>query len=736
MLTYIDILQKLRNENLVQTFPVIRQKAAQVGDWELMEETENLWTTYQQMLQFMLQGINDAQRERIRTDICLQLYSVANRLQRLDRIKNHPEEKYVSVSKEMKRIPSSETIVSHLERVSQEMKEVTQDELLRDSIRQHRLENLKDEHETAMLNLFGWTWTSEIWQNTDVDQANRIIFSDSISTNDKAVFITAVTLSLFEFVDASRVLFLLDCYLVEEEIVSQRALVGFLLVLHFSYPLLKSNQDLRDRLHIYSEDSTFIHDLYATMMQLQMSCTTERVTSKMRNDIMPTLMQGVMNRKKPKQQNIDPDEFNKNGENPEWMIDEKADKKMQEMAEMQLDGADIYFASFSTLKGYPFFQQMPHWFYPFMLDSYYAPELKKFSDGMVNKVLRLILNGSPFCNSDKYSLCFTFSNLGNMGESAVEEQISRQIPDGMDIDSLAEDPELHKPKKADIRRHYVFDLYRFYHLYPYKLQFNNPFSSLKEEPVTPFSNPWLQELMTNDKEELAQYADFLMRKEFYQAALNIFTTLADNEIDPDLASVWQKIGFCHQKLNHTEEAIHAYTVANGLKPNSKWTLSHLASLCAHSGRHDDAINYYQELMTINPDHLKYVLNAAQSLIQGERFEEALPLLYKASFLDEESLSVMQLLAWCMLVNGKKEEAAKLILQMRAKDADDVEAKMLYGLLLLLDGRYQEAHQLLSPIIFTENAKKLGQKIDVLHRHQLMPRNLIELFVDALVLHAN
>ena len=236
---YIDIHTKLKKENLAETFPMIRQKVAEIGDWGLTEETEYLWTTYQQMLQFMLQGIDDAQRERIRTNICHQLGFVVSRLERLERIKNHAEEKYVSVSKEMKRVSSFESIVSHLESVSQEMEEVTNDELLRDSIRQYRMGGLKEQHETTMLNLFNWTWTSELWQNADVDLANRIIFSESINANDKAIFIAATTLSLFEFVDAAKMLFLLDCYLVEDEIVSQRALVGFLLVFHFSYAQLK-----------------------------------------------------------------------------------------------------------------------------------------------------------------------------------------------------------------------------------------------------------------------------------------------------------------------------------------------------------------------------------------------------------------------------------------------------------------------------------------------------------------
>lgn len=731
---YTDIQTKLRDHNLADTFPLIRQKASEMGNWEVTEEVENLWNTYQQMLQFMLRGMNDAQSERIRTDICRQLRFSVSRLERLERIKNHPSEKYVSVNKEIKKLPSFESIVSQLESVSKEIDEVTHDELLRPSIRQYRLEGLQQQHENTVLNLFNWTWTSEVWQNGDVDQANRVLFSDYISTNDKAIFVSAVTLSLFELTDIAKLLFLLDGYLVEEEQISQRALVGFLLVFYLHFDKIKGNQDLKDRLSIYHDDATFVHDMYATMMQLQMSCTTDSVTSKMRNDIMPALMQGVMMKKKSEEPNLDPDAFIKNGENPEWMTNENMNKKMQEMAEMQLDGADIYYATFSMLKGHSFFSQMPHWFYPFSMEGNHAPELRNFSNENLNKFIRLILNGSPFCNSDKYSLCFTFSNLGGMAESAIEAQINSQLPDGMDIDELSETAELQKPKKADIRRHYVFDLYRFYHNYPYKQQFQNPFTTLKEHPITPYSNEWMETLLADDKEEMAQYADFLMRKEFYQSALDLFETLADNEFDPALASMWQKIGFCHQKLNHTAETIHAYTVANSIKPNSKWTLSHLASLCYAAGRMEDASRYYQELLEINPENQKYLLHASQSLLLSHRYEEALPLLYKATYLDEQSQPVKQLLAWCLIVNGQKEEAMKLILDMRAADANNEEANILFAVVLLMDGKPQEAYQQLRYLINEDNIGDLRLKLNTLcHQHQI-EKNAITLFMDALTLH--
>ena len=56
---YADILTKLRNRDLGGTFPEIRSKATQIGDWGVSNEVENLWQTYQQMLQFMMKGMNE-----------------------------------------------------------------------------------------------------------------------------------------------------------------------------------------------------------------------------------------------------------------------------------------------------------------------------------------------------------------------------------------------------------------------------------------------------------------------------------------------------------------------------------------------------------------------------------------------------------------------------------------------------------------------------------------------------
>lgn len=733
---YNKIKQELRTNNLATVFPSIRQKAASIGNWEVEEQVETLWTTYQQMIQFMLGGVKDSQSGQIREKICHDLLLATARLERLERLKTQTSEKYVSTRKELKNVPSLEFLVNLLESVATDIARLNGDELVRESVRQYQMEHLEKDHEGALLQLFNWIWTSEVWQNGDVNQANRIIFSDHISSVDKAVFVSAVTLSLLEFADITKVLFLLDCYLVDDIQVSGRALVGVVLVLYLFYSQYDDSSELLERMNIYKDDPAFIHDFYATMMQLQLCCTTDQVTSKMRNDIIPTLMKGQMRRDHTKQQ-LDVEEFTKNGENPEWIDQAKVDKKLRELADLQLDGADIYYSSFAMLKGHSFFGVLPHWFYPFSFNDILVPEIKQVLSGKIGRLMKLMLSGAPFCNSDKYSLCFTFKSLGAMGETAVEAQINQQL-NGENLEELMEDVEKQQPKKADIRRQYIFDLYRFFYSYPYKQQFFNPFEVLKKHPITPFRNPLFVLTLTNEAEDLTQYADFLMRKAFYRSALSLFETLQKNEFEKKYASLWQKIGFCHQKLSHAEEAIKAYQVANTLKPNSKWTLSHMASLCLSEGGngnswYEEAAKYYEELTEMEPENQRYLLNLSQSLMHAERYEEAQQHLYKALYLNEDSEQIRLLLSWCLIVNGQKDKAAKYILNIQSENPQNAEAQVLFALILLIEGNVHEAYHLLKTHLSEQNKAEVEDKLLTLAKLDIIDFTTELLFTDALTL---
>lgn len=735
---YIDIKHSLYKNNLCDTFPKIREKAKQLGNWDIIEEVENLWTTYQSMMLFSMKGIKDSKAMDIRRSICRDLAIAVGKMERNERMATRGDLKYVSTAKSLRGIQSLEQIANSLEASAVEIERVKSDEAMKDSVRQYEMDKLEKEHEETLLRMFKWVWTSEPWHNSDVHQANRIIFSDNLNSAEKAILISAVSLALQELTDKRKALFLLDCYLIDDALIAQRALVGFILaLLTDGTGFYHTDEDFESHLLVYKEDASFIKDFYAVLTQIHMSCKTDSVSSKMLNDILPIISKEVTKRKGKATENqmIDIKELTKNGENPEWLENEKFEKKIREMSDMQLHGEDIYYSSFASMKGYPFFSELPHWFYPYSAEYPLIPEQKKFvNNGIIGKLQNAMLKSSPFCNSDKYSLIFTFNTIGKMGEHFMEEQINEKIAGEENIDDLIENAERDMVKRKDVSRHYIFDLYRFFHSYPYKFQFMNPFKMIADKPVNPFEDKLLADLLTNDEEELQNYADFLMRKEFYEVALDLYKRLAKNEFDEELASVWQKKGFCHQKLGQLNDAVHSYYVANNLKPNSKWTLSHLASLYASNGNHEEARKHYALLLDIEPENIKYLGNCAKAAISLGDYEHAKSLLHKANFLDEESVAIQQELAWCLILNKECDSAFTYINKMLAQNPDDKKTKELYALGMIVSGNTEEGFNRYKELLEEEEItdERLAA-ITRLKERKVVDETLVDLLIDALKL---
>ncbi len=693
---YKAVKEQLYDKKLSKAFPPIREKAESMGNWEITDAVESLWNTYKAMLQFMLNGMNDPQSEKIRTEIAAKLTVILLRMERHERIDTQPADKYTSISKSMKRFDSLDSLTDSLENNVREINRLQHDQLVRPSVREYNMQKLAEEHETCILNLFNWTWTSDQWTRHDAGTATRIITSDTLSQNDKAIFLSAVALSLGEFYDREKMLFLLDTYLSPDTLVSQRAMVDIVINVSRYEREILSDKTLTERLQLYKDLPTCIDDFYKTLTQLQLSCFTDNVTTKMRNDILPALMQGHM-KQVWRDKNKDTDELTKHGENPEWLEDKQwnasLERKMNEMADLQLDGADVYFGTFAMLKGYPFFNETAHWLYPFdMKSAALIPELSNIINSTSARILKLLLGGTPFCNSDRYSLCFTFKSIGHTDSSLMEEQIESQIKSQLGgegtLDEILKETPAQSASKTDIRRHYIFDLYRLYNCHPYRLQFSNPFKTLKDTPLTPL-NSTIAAMYLDDCDKL-QYADFLMRREFHQSAMELFQSTRPNRVDEQCASTWQKIGFCAQKLNRLSYARECYEAANRLKHDSPWTLTRLVRLCVKDNDHAHALEHVENLLLIQPDNTKYMRQKAELLMQLRRYEPALQMLYKISYIEDSPADIQADIVKMLIFTGEAQKARELLDRLPSSGNDDTPL-LLDALLKLYNGNIRGAY---------------------------------------------
>ncbi len=659
-------------ENFSDMFAAVSAKVGKTQDWDLQQEMDDIRQTYVMMLRFMVDGVNDPDSPQLSGKLLRRMYAVADRADRLERLKLHHSDKYAIAQRASVAQMSPDNVLVSLETYQREMNRLRSGEEGRESKQEHEEAELIRMHEDVLLGLFDSVWTSDLWRKSDYEALGAVLDSDAVMPADKAVLVSAVTLALLEMFDERKMMLLFDAWLCPDAEVNQRAVVGMVLALRKYDERMDKYPALQSRLSLFAEDAAFVKNLFRVMMQLQFSKMTDKVSDKMRTDIIPTIMKSRNLKKGMTDFNT---EILKNDENPEWYTpksDDKASKKIQEMAEMQQEGADVYMGTFSYMKSYPFFGKLPHWFYPFTFDVPEMMDTKKLLKGKVSFFINAMLGSAPFCNSDRYSFCLMLNTVGAMGENMLSKQMEAEMSDEGVADAVKEAMK-RKPKPADISRMYIYDLYRFFKAYPYKQEFDDPFSD-KKPMFTPLRTASLS-FMTADREEVLALGEFFMRKGFYADAKSLFQTLQPEETEDD-AHLWQKIGFCQQKQGDNRGALSSYLTADSLIPDSKWTIRHIASAAFEARHYDIAERYYDRMLDDDDENLKLLQAKAHCMFAGKRYEEALPLLYKIDYLTDKSADSQTMLAVALIASGGTDKAETLLRTYAEEHQDNPDTAIL------------------------------------------------------------
>lgn len=682
----------LDTDNLVGLLGNLKTRVDTLQDWELLQEMEDIRNTYSTMLRYMVMGVDDPASSQLLNSLVRRTYSVSDRLSRLERVKKHSGNKYVQTLQSVASL-SLVDLFSIMEDYGRQLALLEEGAEQRESKRERAEAELMSRHDNTLVQMFEWVWTSDVWRKSDYEVADAVLNSEHVLDMDKAVLVSGVTIGLLEMFDERKLMLLLDAYLCSNVEVCQRAVVGLLLVLRKYDSRLHNYPDLKARIAIYSDDPRFVKNLFTVLMQLQFSKLTDKITDKMRNDIIPTIIRSKkFNKANPDLVDLG-SELTRNGENPEWYddkIDSKASAKIREMGEMQLEGADVYMGTFSYMKSNPFFGKLPHWFYPFTLDLPELESVRRMLEKSSSPIFKMMLTSSPLCYSDRYSLCLMMSSAGSMAEQLMSQQLSAEL-DSEEKASLMEGGLKFEPKPSDISRFYIYDLYRFFKSFPAKSEFDDVFA---ESAVcfSPIATSALH-FMESYRDEMLVHGEFLMRKGFYSDALEIFNELKSDAKD-DGAHLWQKIGFCYQRLGDNANALRCYLMAESLDPASMWTLKHLATVAFDSSHYDIAERCVDTIIESSPDDMKWLSKKAECMFVGRRYSESLQLLYKIDFLAEKSSQTHNRLALTLLLSGDGVKAETMLGDYLVENPKDVTSALLLAFIYVMELRYDDAFRLL------------------------------------------
>lgn len=625
---------------------------------------DELLGTYQNILHHSFSAVKDPQREKVYH------YLVRSLLEIADELKEHlhseaGQQHTYRIRKELlqsRRVDRGEarSIIGNL----------TFDRELAGLLKDVRV-GPADEYtsrEEALIRLFNIIWLANRYTDSEMDLLEAVCDSDALPWHDKALVVSALTLSLLRYFDLNKFMILLRFVDKREQFVWERAMVGVFM------GFLKYN----DRYYLYPmlEEKTLAlqsfpdieQNLEAILIQFTKSKETDKVRRKWEEEILPEMI-----KMRPKIEekldlhNISQDDFSEE-KNPEWetVFEDAPDllNKLQEFTEMQMEGMDVFISAFAPLKGFPFFRQISNWFVPFYAANPAIAHVLKSPTGEIDLTpLVEKLEATYFmCNSDKYSFCM---NLGLVPDEQKAMMMNMLNAEMMNISELEKGEELinSMAMTKSIYTQYFQDLYRFFKLHPWRAEFDDVFSL----DIDLYETSFVKHLVS-DKKTIRNIAEFYFDKKFYADALKIFLAILQEE--PSNIELFEKVAFCYEKSGDFVLAFEYYQKADLIESDRLWIIRKLALCCKMLSRWQDALSYYRQAARLAPDDMNTQASTGQCLIHLERYEEALQVYFKLEVLAPENHRIRRPLAWCSFLLGKLDTARDYLERLLSEEPDN------------------------------------------------------------------
>ena len=665
----LDLLDAKRlKEALVQLYAI----CPQANDWELRNAIEELQTSYNYMLQYAAQGMQDPNKAALHMQMMRTAYELTERTGFiLSGRKRNVTLEYAPMQMQLEAYTEDMGTTELLYRNPEQ--------------RETETEKICAKHDRALTSLFEKIRGSIQWSASEAETVQQMMDSILIEPNDKAVIVSAVMMNLMHLFDERKFQFLMKAYRHEDIQVSQRALTGLIIVTNLYRKRLAIYPNITAQLSLLNDDKDFCKHLFTQQMQLLMTRETPKIDKKMREEIIPEMMKNPQLKKGHISFDENEEPEDRNPEWEEWMDKSGIGKKIREIGEMQMEGADVYMSTFFMLKSYPFFKETAHWFYPFDLNHPDLLTLKKEFGDTPYSPFRIVLSSNTFCNSDKYSFCLAINQMPAQMKEMNISQLQNQLEMNDERKSMM-DEMMSKPKEAkNISRQYLQDLYRFVKIW--RMTHAGEERDFLNSSYAIWEDPWIGiSLQEEDKQK--EMAEFLFQKGHLEEAYGLFDSLCRNKAGT--SETYQKMGYIQQKLKNYEKAIAHYEHADILTPDNVWTLKHLAQCHKLNKEYGKALEYYRLVESIQPDNLNIAMQTGQCLVEQDKPEEALPLFYKVEYLSKNPLQAKRAIAWCSFLTGKYEEALKYYQDILKEEKPQMQDYLNCGHVWLLMGRTSEA----------------------------------------------
>lgn len=623
----------------------------------LQERFQQIRNDYRLMLDFLLRGFRDTERDRLYSQLIVRFDQLVADTDMNMQTEN--SQMFANIKKNLAAFSAQhDEVYGRLEAFVTDM---AMTELEEEAIQDLKQKDLYERHYSFMSKLFEHIWLSPQWSDDDMAAYERLLLSPTIERNDIMLILSAVFLANSQCFDARKTLLMVNISAkATDEHIRQRALVGWALTLDERMSLYPQ---LTDAIREYCGNDGNTQQLVELQKQLYFCLNAERDNEAIQKDIMPDIIKnsnlnitrfGIEEKDEDTLQNI------LNPEAQEEAID-KVEQSFRKMVEMQKAGTDIYFGGFSQMKRFSFFFQTANWFAPFDVNH---PAIKHVTgSGKQTAFIQALLKSGPFCDSDKYSFVLAMSNVFDRLPDNIKEMMNGESM--FEVYNASQDTE----SPVYIRRMYLQDLYRFFKLYTNKQLLHNPFNSQHGKRGTALFIDHSVFCGTIADDRYTEIGQFLLRRNNTREAWSMIERLREIQSD----SLLELRAQCLYMQGKSEEAEMLYRKVVEKNPDDAKAISALAKITFQTGRYDEAVEYYKHLQQQYPDKLSYQLNYCVALSKTPQVAESIETLYRLYYENPDNHNVLRVLAWNLLVAKRTEQAGteyEKLLQIGDQKAED------------------------------------------------------------------
>jgi len=644
--TYKMALNYLAKANIKNAFDKIKLLVDELQMGEYVDIYQELQQNYKYLLQYYVSGVDDPQRKTVYNKLIAKIFILNSELREELLMRNSSNIEYTR----KRYFPYSKHYNSPKELLVSLKYYHSQTVILHNLENTHKVEldRLRSNYETALNELFNIFWLTSSIKSEEKTLFLQIIKSDYPGWLEKNLLISALSLNLWRMFDESKLLLLLDCCLLDNQDNKQRALIGLCFVLAKYNRFIPFFPNIRNRLVLLTDDNHTVENFSNIIIQIISTVETDKISKKLKEEILPEVMKisPLLKDKMDAENLLKSDEWDEG--NPEWqeMLEKSGvSDKLQELSQLQLEGADVYMSTFSMLKSFPFFNELFNWFLPFDTKN---SAIKLLFEQEEKSILSAFVGNYTMCNSDKYSFCLSIIQMPESQRNMLKQSFKMETEQ---IEEMAKDEAILAPDilSKNISKQYIQDLFRFFKLHPQHTDFSDMFGSSLF-----MHQSFLFDILASNSDIKTTVSEYYFSKNHYTQAIDLFTELLVEQTPS--ASLYQKLGYSYQQTSQIAKALDAYLKADLLQPDDLWTIRKTALCYRLSGNYQQALDYYIRLDYLRPNQANIMLQIGKCCVELSKFKEALNVYFKLDAEADGNVKVWKAITWCSFVSGNLNQA--------------------------------------------------------------------------------